>query len=107
MITESNYKEAYDKQEAYENAIYEHNEEFLSKYTEEDRKDFREMMYDCSIIGKIEIVEKIEGIRQDENYGIFKDIFVEQWCTNMEGDSYNGFVFATVGDIFIKVPFSC
>ncbi len=62
----------------------------------------------CCINGKFEIVDKPIGDDQDESSDFFDKIFVDQWQTGMEGDSFAGFIYGKFGDKkWIKIPYYC
>lgn len=72
-------------------------------------EDFKNLLDDCSITGKIEIVDKPTGYFQEEiEDAFFKQIFVDQWTTGMEGDSFAGYIYGNFGkDKWLKVPYEC
>ena len=71
------------------------------------QRDFEELLDCCNVAEKIEFVDAPKGHDNKEHCGVFKNVHVEQWTTNMEGDSYAGFIYANVSGKWIKVPFSC
>lgn len=106
-MTKEEIDKMYAELAAYENEITEHNEQFLKSLGKKAQKDFEELMDCCQIYEKITVVDAPKGSKQDENCGIYKDIHVDQWCTNMEGDSYAGFIYAKVKGQWIEVPYYC
>jgi len=62
----------------------------------------------CGLNGKLEIVNEPAGTDQDESDEFFKQIFVEQRTTGMDGDSFAGFIYGNFGkDKWLKVPYYC
>ncbi len=106
-ITEGQYLEAFTKLDEYYTEIANHNKAFLSKYSRKETKYFGLLVCDVEINGKIEVVEKPEGNKQNENYGMFKNVHVHQWTTNMDGDSFAGFIYAKAKGEWIKIPYYC
>jgi len=41
---------------------------------------------------RLEIVEKPSGRAQAEDWGSFKEVFVQQWSVGCEGDSFEGYI---------------
>lgn len=106
-ITDEQYKEAFDKMFEYEKEIADHNAEFVKQFGETAEKDFAEMCEDCKVTSKIEFVEKPLGRDQDEDYGIFKNVFVDQHSVGDSGDSYAGAIYANVNGKWIRVYYEC
>jgi hypothetical protein len=99
--------EVYELMEREGKEMQEHNQKIL-----EDNKiplqDFEDLIEGCDVTDKIEIVNIPHGDNQYECYGVFKEIFVDQWSTGMEGDSYAGYIYGKLDkDKWIKVPYSC
>ena len=65
------------------------------------------MLDGCFCNGKIEKVGKPSGDKQNEEFGIFKDIHVDQWTVGTEGDSFNGHIYARVKNQWYKIPYYC
>ncbi len=62
----------------------------------------------CEITGKIEVVEIPTGDDQHESRGVFKHVYVEQWTTGMEGDSFAGFEYLKLKNgKWLKIPYAC
>lgn len=62
----------------------------------------------CGLNGKLEIVDNPTGANQDETDKYFKEIFVEQWSTGWEGDSFSGYIYGKIDDNkWLKVPYYC
>ncbi len=92
---------------AYEKEIADHNENILKGLGRKAQKDFEELIDCCNVTDKIKLVDAPKGSDIQENCGVFKNVHVDQWCRNMEGDSYAGFIYANVKGQWIEVPFSC
>lgn len=107
MTIEQELSRIYAEISAYELEIKEHNEQFLKSLGKKAQKDFEALMDCCQISEKIKVVDAPKGSKQNENCGIYKDIYVDQWSTNMEGDSYEGFIYAKVKGQWIEVPYYC
>lgn len=106
------FDQAMDEMMAYEQEILDHNNAIIEQLAGTAREDFEELCVDTDSIGKIEIVEKPEGMEQyahDENE-TFKVTHVLQWSTNMEGDSFSGKIYAQIKaqkGKWLKIPYSC
>lgn len=98
---------AYNSLIEYENEIIEYNDNLINSFSKTAEKHFKALINDCDVTGKIEFTDKPKGTKLNEKYGIFKDIYVDQWTVGMEGDSFEGFIYANVKDQWIKIPYSC
>jgi hypothetical protein len=87
--------------------ISEHNTAFINSFGNTASKHFKDLLEFCNVSGKIELVDKPDGDKQNENYGMFKNVYVEQWTTGMESDSFAGFIYTNVKGQWIKIPYSC
>lgn len=106
-ITDEQYKEAFDKMFEYEKEIAEYNAAFVKQFGETAENDFADMVADCKVTSKIEFVDKPLGRNQDEDYGIFKNVFVDQRSVGDSGDSYAGAIYANVNGKWIRVYYEC
>ena len=106
-MTQEQIDKVYAELAAYEKEIADHNESVLRSLGKKAQKDFEELLDCCNVIEKIEFVDAAKGHDNKENCGVFKNVHVEQWTTNIECDSYAGFIYANVNGKWIKVPFSC
>jgi len=99
------YKELYE----FELEVAEHNQKFISDLGKNAVKHFPDLMCDCNISfhEKIKFVDNPKGYPQHEKFGPFKDIHVEQWCSNMEGDAYGGYIYAKIKGKWISIPYFC
>lgn len=69
-------------------------------------EDFKSIRVDCETSGEIEIVDHPSGENQNEIYGVFKEVWVDQWSTNMDGDAFEGFIYGRFKkDKWLKIPF--
>jgi len=99
---------AYAELAAWENDVFDHNQNLIESLGDSAKEDFDAMMDCCSITDKIEIVESPDGDNQQEDFGIFSAVYVRQWSTSIEGDSYSGFTYARIPDgRWFKIPYSC
>ncbi len=106
-MTREEIDKVYADLAAYEKEIIDHNEQFLKSFGKKAQGDFKDLMEDCSINEKIKFVDAPKGSDNKEHCGVFKNIHVDQQATNMEGDSYAGFIYANIKGQWIEVPFSC
>ena len=106
MTEDQMWQQAMEAKIKWENEIYDWNAKFLSDndIPEEDFKDLMEYVYYNE---KIEPVEGPKGQRQDEEYGKFKDVHVEQWSVGDSGDSYAGFIYMRVGEKWFRIYYEC
>ena len=85
---------------------HEHNMKLLAENNIPD-EDFKDLIDFCSI-GRLEIVKEPTGDNQNEQYGVFKSVFVDQWTRGMEGDSFAGFIYGKLSKgKWLKVPYEC
>jgi 2-methylaconitate cis-trans-isomerase PrpF len=106
-ITDKQYKEAFDKMFKYEKEIADYNTAFVKQFGETAEKDFAEMCEDCTVTSKVEFVDKPLGSHQDEDYGIFKNVVIDQHSVGDSGDSYAGAIYANVNGKWIRVYYEC
>lgn len=107
LITDAQYKEAFDNLYEYEKEISDHNEAVLKTFCKTAYKDFADLIENCSVVGKIEFVDESKGDAQDESNGIFKDVHVDQYSVGDSGDSYAGFIYANVNGKWISLNYEC
>lgn len=100
-------KQIYADLAEHEYEIVEHNKKIIEGFGKNAKSDFIDLLDSVDVTEKIEFVEKPKGDKQNESYGIFKNVYVEQWSTGMEGDSYSGFIYSFVKNKWIKIPYSC
>ena len=87
--------------------IVDYNNKLIESFGKNAKEDFKALLDFADVTEKIEFVKKPKGDRQNEAYGIFKNVYVEQWGTSMEGDSYSGNIYTFVKNKWIKIPYSC
>jgi hypothetical protein len=107
QITQDTYNNIMDNVMLYEKEIVEHNKQQLKSLGRKAEEDFEELIDGCYVTEKIKFVDKPKGIKQDENCGVFKNVYVEQWSTGISGDSYCGFIYAHINGLWIEVPYMC
>lgn len=100
-------KKVYEDLAKYHTEISEHNTKLITSFGKTATKHFKDLLDFCDVTDKIELVENPKGDKQHESYGMFKNVYVEQWSTGMEGDSYAGYIYANVKGQWIKIPYSC
>jgi hypothetical protein len=106
-MTDEIIRKVYEDLAAYEKEICDHNYNLIRSFGKKADEDFKNMLDFCRVTEKIEFVNTPIGDKQTENYGIFKNIYVDQWSVGTEGDCYEGFIYARVKDRWIKIPYSC
>jgi len=99
--------EAYAAQAAWEKEVSEYNNSLLAKIGGTAKKDFQRMISDVYLSGKIETVEHPEGKDNDEEFGVFKKVWVEQGTIGDSGDSFIGNIYANAKGIWYKIPYTC
>lgn len=89
--------------------IQQHNDAILNELckTPEDFLAFQDMIEGVVLIDKMEFCEGPSGDVQYEEYGIFKNVCVDQWTNGPSGDSFAGYIFAQVGERWLKIPYKC
>ena len=78
---------------------------------EKDVREFLKHQTEVELIdieGDFSLTKIKRGGYQEEDWGSFKGIFVEQWSVGMEGDSWNGNMYIKLKkDKYLKIPYSC
>lgn len=74
--------------------------------SEDEAEDFLDGL---DVNGKIEIVDKPNGDRQeDDDRDFLTNVHVVQWAVGMSGDSWEGHIYGMIKDgRWIKIPYSC
>ena len=106
-ITDEQYKEAFDNLYDYEKEIEAHNDWVLKSMGATAFSDFQNLIEDCRVINKIEFVDEPKGTNQDESYGVFKNVHVDQHSVGDSGDSYAGHIYANVHGRWIEIYYEC
>ena len=106
-MTDEQIEKVYDDLAKYYAEISDHNTKLINSFGKTASKHFKDLLDFCDVTEKIELVDKPNGDKQNESYGMFKNVYVDQWTTGMEGDSFAGFIYANVKGQWIKVPYSC
>lgn len=107
---EEQMKEVYDDLAKAELEVISQNNDLLKSIGRSAKRMFSRIMEGCdlNLYEKLSIVEKPQGELQPEKYGIFKEIWIQQWSTGMEGDTYGGYIYARYDtDKWLKIPYSC
>ena len=114
MITEDQaWQKAIEALKAYNEECNKHNKEIMeqvvAKVGNKALEDFKELMQLANVTGKLEIVSEPGGeVAQNESYGVFTEVWVDQRSVGMEGDSFEGFVYGKFADAeWLKIPYSC
>jgi hypothetical protein len=99
----------YDEIEREEREIREFNEKFLSDLNYDlFLKDLKTLILD-DIAGEIVVVDKPKGKWQLEEGIVINEAWVDQHCSNEEGDSFYGTftVRYPYSNKYIEIPFNC
>lgn len=94
---------------AWENEIHEHNKNIIAELNI-PYKEMVILMNGCkfSSYERISIVDKPNGTLQENDSDYFKKVWVDQWSVGMEGDSYEGHIYAYIDDKkWLKISYSC
>lgn len=88
------------------------NSEIINKLTKQFgegfTKDFQDLMVDAEVAGLMEIVDKPEGRDNNEEIGVFEEVWVDLRTLGMPGDSFVGEIYAKFGENkWLKVPYKC
>lgn len=100
-------QEQVDQMLAYEKEIVDHNEKMIKCFGQDAEHYFEDLLWGCRIVEKIKFVDAPKGDDQDEEYGPFKEVHVDQWSIGDSGDSFEGYVYAKIDDRWIQIPYSC
>lgn len=112
MITKEQYNEAMESAIEWEKEVVEHNKK-LMQTIKHNHKDFENLLDFANITDKIQWVDKdsfsAESQYDADKFGVFTLAFVDQWTTNMEGDSFEGYMYVEVDgyDKLLKIPYEC
>lgn len=87
--------------------IEKYNEDFVKQFGPTAYDDFCEMIADCNVTDKIKFVDVPCGQKQDEDYGVFKDVHVDQYNHGCIEDSYAGYIYACVDGNWVSVYYEC
>lgn len=73
------------------------------------REDFEALIDGCNVTRNVKIVDKPEGrCNKDESFGVFTEIWVDQFSVGDSGDSFAGSIFAKFGENkWLEIPYSC
>lgn len=106
-ISDDQIRKVLDEKCEYEMEVQNHNMNLILPLHKNALKYFNQMLDGCFCNGKIEKVGKPSGDKQNEEFGIFKEIHVDQWAVGTEGDSFNGHIYARVKNQWYKIPYYC
>lgn len=104
---DEDFRQAMESLAAYEKEIQQFNSKLLSD-NKINKKDYKSLINDCTVTGKIEIVSNPKGSNNHEDAGMFTEIWVDQWTTGESSDSYAGFIYGKLSKTkWLKVPYEC
>ncbi len=107
-IDQEQIDKVYAELAAYDKEVREHNEKLISEIGVTAAEDFKDLTDDIHVHEKMEIVDKPSGTNNDESFGVFTEVFVDQWSVGMEWDSFEGFLYARFAeDKWLKIRYSC
>ncbi len=112
MITEKQYDEAMNSLQQFENERLEHNTKIIAQIIDEvgnkTLKSYERLLDGAYVTDKIQIVDKPNGDNNYEEFGVFKDVWVDQWSVGDSGDSFEGFIYGRFAKKkWLKIPYSC
>lgn len=100
--------EMYAQMAQEEKEIHQDNTALVNSFGEGAMADYTELVDVLSITDRIEVVDGPKGSPQpDDDIGMFTLIHVEQWPIGMDGDSWEGFIYANVHGKWYRIPYSC
>ena len=106
QVTEQ-YEKALDEWAKWEDQVNNHNKQLLSEIGA-PADEVEEIIVDCDVTGKMEIVETAKGEDLKEQYGFFTSVYADQLCTGVEGDSFAGSIYAKFAEgRWLKIPYEC
>lgn len=107
-LEEQQLKKAMEECHKWEQEVQEHNTAIIKAMGAHAQQQFNEIIDGCRITNKIELVAKPDGNKQREKYAHFQEIWVHQWSTGMEGDTFAGFIYARVSlGKWLKIAYDC
>lgn len=118
MLVEDNWEEIQNKVHQkfieWELEMESHNKELISSFGETAEEDFLDLLECCDITDKIKVVDGPESGKPQKDrygnfdeYGVFKEVHIDQWSTGPEGDSFSGFIYTKAKNKWLKIPYSC
>lgn len=102
-IYDQQCKEAFDALDKYYSEITDHNDSVLKELGIPE-EDFVNLLDDSNVTDKISLVENPQGSSNHAQFGVFKAVWVDQWSVGMEGDSFEGFIYAKLEEKMAKNP---
>lgn len=103
QILSEHYKEI----ERIEFENHAHNNQILNEINC-SQTDYDDLIQDCKVTDKIEIVENPEGEDNNESYGIFEMVFIDEKRNGILEEFIVGFIYAKFGENkWLKVPYEC
>jgi hypothetical protein len=97
----------YKELSEYNAEVAKHNDDIIKSFGEKAKKDFDRLTDCCEISEKITIVDNPKGDKQNNGFGIFKDVYIDQRSIGLEGDSFEGEIYTKVKDVWYCLPFYC
>ena len=112
MLTDKQFTEAMDSLHQWEQERIEHNakvmEKIISEVGNKALEGYKQLLDGVDISDKIEIVDKPVGDKQNEDCGVFTEVWVNQWSVGTEGDSFEGFIYGRFAkEKWLKIPYTC
>ena len=111
-ITEEQYKDAFTQLQEWEEDKLNNNVEIIAEIIKlrgnKTLKSYERLLDGAYITDKISIVDKPEGENNDEEFGVFTEVWVDQWSVGDSGDSFEGFIYGKFDEgKWLKIPYSC
>jgi hypothetical protein len=106
LIPEKELRKIFNELEVFIKDFESHNNQFIKSLGRKAQEDFEELVECFIVVGKIEFVDAPKGHDLGEDCGVFKKVHAEEFCIDVNTDSYTGFLYAKFNEKWIKIPYS-
>ena len=102
--------EAFEQQLNYNRQVESHNNAILDGLPDEVQAsiELNVILEDVELNGEMGIYPEPKGEKQNESYTFFTEIYVDQWTVGMNGDSWEGHIYAKYAEEeYLMIPYKC
>lgn len=112
MITDAQYNDVMNEMRKLEEERLEHNTkiitEIIGEVGDKTIESYRRILDGVSVTDKLQIVDEPNGENNHEEFGVFKEMWVDQWSVGDSGDSFEGFIYGKfAANKWLKISYSC
>lgn len=102
------YRQVFEAVGLYEKQVAKENLRKIKRCGKNSIEAFSELLEFCRVTGYITTTKQPTGTNQNERFGPFKSVLVDQWSVGDSGDSYEGYIYAKYNKRrWLKIPYSC